>query len=62
MAHVSMSRGTHIGDSWHIYQRRNARLLDMGSGIGAIASALYLSHGTHINESWRTYQCVLAYT
>jgi len=46
MAHMWMSHGTHMNESWHTYE-----WIVSPSSRYILYSILWMSHGTHVNES-----------
>ena len=47
MAHMWMSHGTHVKESWHT--------------CGGVMVHTWMSHGTHVDKSWHTCEGVMAH-
>jgi len=71
MAHVWMSRGTHMNESCHIYEWVMAHVWMSHGTYKRVMAHILMSHGTHISgtqvaplgcyESWHTYEWVMAH-
>jgi len=68
MAHIWMSHGTHMIESWHTYKCVMAHVwMSHGTHMNGswhtyewVTAHIWLSHGTHMNGSWHTYERVTA--
>jgi len=67
MAHIWMSRGTHMNESWHTYKWVTAhtwicKIFIMLCFRSWVMAHTWMSHGTtHMNGSWHAYEWVLAH-
>jgi len=55
MAHIWMSHGTHLNESWHTSECAMSRnRCTQRHPVSRGQTRLSMGHGTHLNESWHT--------
>jgi len=62
MAHMWISHGTHVNESWHTCERVMAHIRMSSRHVVTHSRHISLCHVTHMNESYHIYAWVMAHT